>query len=600
MPLAGAPIPVLLQQRAELQPDGAAYTFIDYDENPDGFAETLTWSQVLHRSRALAEELTPWGSPGDRAAILAPQGLDYIVAFFGAIQAGFIAVPLSVPQYGVHDERVASALHDSQPAVILTTSAAVGNVNKYASGQAGEPTPAVLELDQLDLDAPRHLSAVARFSSSEDDPAYLQYTSGSTRSPAGVIITHKNFTANLQGTMTSFFGEPGTSTPGIKWVSWLPYYHDLGLMFGIGGPMLDGRHGVSLSPQSFLFRPARWMQLLARSGQCWSGGPNFAFDLAARKTTDEHMTGLDLGNVVALSNGGERIHVPTAQRFLERFARFNLSPNAVTPSYGLAESTLYVATPRIGLPPNIVRFDSEQLVAGQATPCADDDAVATELIGYGPPNPATVRIVCPRGKTECEPGVVGEIWTHGDSVGLGYWRNPEQTERTFGAKILDPAPGTPEGPWLRTGDLGVVYDGALFIIGRIKDLLIVDGRNHYPDDIEATVREITGARVATFAAPDDVTERLVAIVELRDQGASPPGAEALRALRREITSAVSKTHALRVADLVLVRPGSIPVTTSGKIRRSRCAELYRGDGFTRLDASARAEAGAQSGISPVR
>ena len=165
-----------------------------------------------------------------------------------------------------------------------------------------------------------------------------------------------------------------------------------------------------------------------------------------------------------------------------------------------------------------MRFDSEQLAAGRAEPCGNDEAAGTELIGYGPPNPSTVRIVDPETLRECAPGAVGEIWTQGDSVGLGYWCNPEQTERTFTGKILDPAPGTPEGPWLQTGDLGVVSDVELFIIGRIKDLLIVDGRNHYPDDIEATIREITGSRVAAVAVSDDVTEQLVTIIELRDQG----------------------------------------------------------------------------------
>lgn len=598
LPFTGAPIPVLLRRRAEREPDNAGYTFIDYARDPAGHRESLTWSQVLSRSQALAGHLASHTSPGDRAAILAPQGLDYIVAFFGAIEAGLIAVPLSVPQYGAHDERVASALWDSQPSVVLTTSAVSAHVRTYIDGQGSGPAPTVLELDTLDMNAPDHTAGVPgwqRHSPSEDGVAYLQYTSGSTRAPAGVVITHKNLSANLAAAMRSYFGAAGTSPPGITWLSWLPFYHDLGLMFGIAGPMLDGRPGVSLSPQDFLQRPARWMQLLATHGLCWSGAPNFAFDLVARRTADVDLAGLDLSGVWALANGGERIHVPTARRFLDRFAPWGLSPNVMVPSYGLAESTLYIATSRTGEPPDIVGFDYSQLAAGRAVAAAAPDAGAgpepaaetTELIGFGAPNWPCVRIVDPQTCTECPDGTVGELWTRGDSVGQGYWRNPEQTAGCFDAQITDPGPETPPGPWLRTGDLAVSYDGRLFIIGRLKDLLIVDGRNHYPDDLEATVREITGGRVAAIAVTSDATEKLVTVVEMRMPAAAPDGpAPDLRGLKRQITAAVARIHSVRIADLVLVAWGSIPVTTSGKIRRSACAEIYRRGGFTRLDSPA--------------
>jgi long-chain fatty acid adenylase/transferase FadD26 len=195
-----------------------------------------------------------------------------------------------------------------------------------------------------------------------------------------------------------------------------------------------------------------------------------------------------------------------------------------------------------------------------------------------------VRIVNPETMIESPPGTVGEIWVRGDLVALGYWRKPEQTARVFNGKLVNPAPGAAEGPWLRTGDLGVISEGELFIMGRIKDLLIVDGRNHYPDDIEATIQEITGGRVAAISVPDDITEQLVAIIELKGQGKSEDEASIrLRSVKREVTSAISKSHSLRVSDLVLVSPGSIPITTSGKIRRSACVDTYRSDGFKRLD-----------------
>ena len=583
MPLTPSSIPALLQARAEQEPDAPAFTYIDYGQDPGGFAESLTWSQVYRRARTLAEELALCGSPGDRVAILAPQGLEYVVAFLGALQAGFIAVPLSTPQYGIHDDRVSSALRDSNPVAVLTTSAAVGDVTKYATARDGQPAPFVIEVDLLDLDSPRELPVIHQSSSGA---AYLQYTSGSTRTPAGVIVSHKNDIANVTQAFSYNFWDPAKVPSGTV-VSWLPLYHDMGLILGICAPLMAGRSAVLLSPMSFLQRPACWMQLLANNYHSFSAAPNFAFELAVRRTSDEDMVGHDLGEVLGIVSGSERIHVATVKRFTEHFARFNLRPTAVRPSYGLAEATLYVATPEAGLPPKTVRFDYEHLTAGQARACGTEGAVGTELISYGAPRASFVRIVDPETMTENPPGTVGEIWAHGDNVALGYWRKPEQTARTFHAKLVDPAPGTPEGPWLRTGDLGVMSDGELFIMGRIKDLLIVDGRNHYPDDIEATIQEITGGRVAAISVPDEITEQLVAIIELKRRGTSAEERMLkLRSVKREVTSAISKSHSLRVADLVLVSPGSIPITTSGKIRRSACVERYRSHGFKRLDISA--------------
>ncbi|MCV7078502.1 long-chain-fatty-acid--AMP ligase FAAL26/FadD26 [Mycobacterium szulgai] len=580
MPVTDPSLPALLRERAEQQADATAYTYIDYGLDPKGFAETLTWAQIYGRACIIAEELKLCGSPGDRVAILAPQGLEYVIAFLGALQAGFIAVPLSTPQYGIHDDRVSAVLRDSQPVAILTTSSVVGDVTKYACAQNGQPAPFVIEVDLLDLDSPRDLPAFPQLSTGA---AYLQYTSGSTRTPAGVIVSHKNVVANVTQSLYGYFGDPA-KTPSGTVVSWLPLFHDMGLILGICAPLVAGRSAILLSPMSFLRRPACWMQLLATSGSCFSAAPNFAFELAVRRTSDEDMAGLDLGDVEGIVSGSERIHVATVKRFTERFAPYNLRPTAVRPSYGLAEATLYVAAPEAGTVPKTVRFDYEHLTAGEARPCGTERSVGTELISYGSPDPSAVRIVNPETMVENPPGKVGEIWAHGDHVAMGYWRKPEQTARVFDAKLVNPAPGTPEGPWLRTGDLGVMSNGELFIMGRIKDLLIVDGRNHYPDDIEATIQEITGGRVAAIAVPDDITEQLVAIIELKRRGASAEEAMLkLRSVKREVTSAISKSHSLRVADLVLVSPGSIPITTSGKVRRSACVERYRSDGFKRLD-----------------
>jgi long chain fatty acid CoA FadD26 len=570
-------VAAMLREQVRQHRDAPAYTFIDYEVDPAGFSQSLTWFQARHRAQVIAGELASCGSPGDRVAICAPQGLEYIIGFLGVVEAGFIAVPLSAPMFGAHDERLSAALLDSSPVAILATSAVVNDVVSCARALPGPP-PAMIEIDALDLDA-EQASAI---STRHTKTALLQYTSGSTRKPTGVVVTHKNIFANVEQVLSDHFEDNGkVPPPDTTLVSWLPFYHDMGLLLGIVGPVLTGLHAVLASPMAFLQRPARWMQLLARNTRPFSAGPNFAFELAVRRTSDDDMLGLDLGHVFSITTGSERVHATTIRRFTERFSRFNLPDTALRPSYGLAEAMVYVAS-SAGRPPTTVHFDYEKLSAGYAKRCGE--AVGTELVSHGAPRACTVRIVDPETRIENSAGKVGEIWVHGANVADGYWRNPQLSEQTFSARVVDPSPGTPLGPWLRTGDLGVVYDGELFVIGRIKDLLVVDGRNHYPDDIEATIQEITGGRVAAISVPNDRSEQLVAIVELKNRVSSDEEIlDRLHAVKRKVTSAISKSHGLRLADLVLVPPGSIPITTSGKVRRSACAERYRQNEFTRLD-----------------
>ncbi|BBX97595.1 AMP-binding protein [Mycobacterium lacus] len=574
----------LLRRAASQYPNRAAYKFIDYEGDPAGFTETLTWWQVYRRAVIVAEELGICASSGDRVAIVAPQGLEYIVAFLGALQAGLIAVPLPVPQFGIHDERISAALRDSLPTVILTTSSVVDEVATYAphACAAQGRAPLVMAVDSLDLDSPRELDAISHVHPST---AYLQYTSGSTRSPAGVVISHKNVITNCAQLMSDYFGDseklPSTA------VSWLPFYHDMGLVLGIFLPMINQDTAVLLDPMAFLQRPARWMQLLGKYRGQVSSAPNFGFELAVRRTSDDDMAGLDLGHVRAIVTGAERVNPATVERFINRFAKFNLSERAIRPSYGLAEATVYVATAGPGRPPKAVCFDYQHLSAGRAKRSEGGASDGAKLVSYGAPRASTVRIVDPETRVESPEGTVGEIWVQGDNVAMGYWRNPQLTERTFGAQLVSPAPGTLAGPWLRTGDLGVIFEGELFITGRIKDLLVVDGSNHYPDDIEATIQEITDGRVVAIAVPDDSGEQLVVIIELTQRGYTDAEAtDGLRAVKREVTSAISRSHRVRVADVVMVAPGSIPVTTSGKVRRSACVERYRNHEFTRLDVPA--------------
>lgn len=574
MPNTTMTLPALLRHQATTQADTTAFTFMDGAVLGTGHPETLTWNQLYRRVLSLAEELRRTATKGDRVAILAPQGLDYVVAFYASLQAGMIAVPLSVPMFGVHDQRVESALEDSTPSVLLTTSAAVADVNKYANPHGGRPAPTVIEVDVIDVDVTRALDET---DDSRHGPAYLQYTSGSTRTPAGVIVSHKNVTSNLEQAVAEYFVElGGTVHEETTVVSWLPFFHDMGLIMGVCAPLVTGCDAMLTSPLAFLSKPASWMQLMGQSPHCFSGAPNFAFELAMRRTSDADMEGLDLSGVDGILSGAERVHYSTVRRFIDRFGKFGLKEKVIRPSYGLAEATLYVATPPISDTVRTARFDLQQLAAGVAERCDAGQDSGTQLVSYGPSLAYPVRIVDPETGLEQPAGGVGEIWTRGDNVALGYWHKPEQTTRVFRARINNPSEGTPAGPWLRTGDLGAMSNGELFIMGRLKDLLIVDGSNHYPEDIEATIREITGGRVAAIAVEDEASENLVAIVEVKP-------APQLDSVKHEVADAVWKSHNLKMGDLVLVSPGSIPITTSGKIRRSSCAEIYREGEFQRLD-----------------
>ena len=574
--MARWPIPALLRERASLQPDRTAFTFIDYEKDWAGVSESVTWSRLHRRVVNIAQELRLHGSPGDRAVILAPQGLDYIAAFLGALQSGLVAVPLGVGG----EERINSVMHDATPSVVLTTSGVVDEIARYVEPTSGESAPSIIEVDLLDLD-----SKVAPTARADTSPGteYVQYTSGSTRDPAGVMVSHANVIANFEHMNADFFADHGgVAPPDTTVVSWVPFYHDMGLHLGVVFPILTGFHTVLTSPIAFLQRPARWMQLLASNSHATSAAPNFAFDLAARKTSDDDMAGFDLADVLFLLNAGERVQPSTLRRFAERFARFNLRSSVVRAGYGMAEATAYVATREAGQPPRVVHFESEELTAGKAKPSAAGGG--TPLVSYGVPRSPKVCIVDPETGIECPAGTTGEIWVHGDNIATGYWRKPRETEQTFGATLVASSPGLPETPWLRTGDLGFISDGELFVIGRIKDLLIVYGRNHSPDDLEATIQSVAPGRCAAIAVADDGTEKLVAIIECKNRaGAKQEAIDNFDVLKRKVTSAISDVHGLGVADLVVVEPGSIPITTSGKVRRAACVERYRQNGFARLD-----------------
>ncbi|OKH75129.1 acyl-CoA synthetase, partial [Mycobacterium sp. SWH-M3] len=524
----------MLHGRASMRPDDVAFTFTDYDRDPAGIAETLTWSQLSRQTMNVAREIRLHGEVGDRAVILAPQGLDYILAFLGAMQAGLIAVPLPLPHRGSSHDRVSAVVADTKPAVVLTTSAVAQDVGDYVDQSEMETAPKIVAVDVLNLEAQGGPELVtAEFPST----AYLQYSSGSTRLPTGVMISHRNLQANFEQLMRGLFADSGVKSSAEKTiVSWLPFYHDMGLVLGVCAPILGGFPAALTSPVAFLEKPARWVRALAENPGAFSAAPNFAFDLAARKTRDADLAGLDLGGVQGIINGAERVEPATLERFADRFAHFNFRDHMLRPSYGLAEATVFVATGVWSEASELDRFEVDALAQGLVRRSRSGSA----LVRYRLPQSPSVRIVDVDTNRECPPDVVGEIWVHGDNVSAGYWSRSPEEQQCFGATLADPTPGTATGPWLKTGDLGFVSDGDLFIVGRIKDLLIIRGRNHYPEDIEATVQQITGGRVAAIAVPVNSTEKLVTVVEVKKRGGSAVDAGRwLSAVKSDVTSAIS-------------------------------------------------------------
>lgn len=426
MPTPQSSILSMLHARASMRPDDVAFTFTDYAADPAGVDETLTWSQLSRRTMNAAREISLHGSVGDRAVILAPQGLEYIVAFLGSMQAGFVAVPLPMPHRGSSHDRVSAVFMDTKPSVVLTTSAVAEDVGDYVDQSRMNTAPKLVAIDSLNLDA--EVGADGFDSGTIEFPAtaYLQYSSGSTRLPTGVMISHRNLQVNFEQLMRCFFTDPQSrSALDARVVSWLPFYHDMGLVLGVCAPILGGLRAALTSPIAFLEKPSRWIRALAENPNAFSAAPNFAFDLAARKTKDADLAGLDLGGVVGIINGAERVEPASLERFADRFAHFNFADHMLRPSYGMAEATVFVATGAWSESADDFYFDVDELAAGRARRCAA--RAGTALVQYALPQSPVVRIVDVDTNRECAPDAVGEIWVHGDNVAAGYWSRPRRS-----------------------------------------------------------------------------------------------------------------------------------------------------------------------------
>ena len=571
----GATLISLIDRNIAHVPDAVAYRYLDYSA-ADLRTIELTWAELGVRLRAIAARVQAISERGDRVAILAPQGLDYVAAFFAAIKAGAIAVPLFAPELPGHAERLNIALRDAGPTAILTTTSALPAVTAFLSVHPELGSPTVVAVDEIPDDEG---AAFAPVDLDIDDISHLQYTSGATRPPVGVEITHKALGTNLIQMILSI-DMLDRNTHGV---SWLPLYHDMGLSM-IGFPTVYGGHSTLLSPTAFIRRPLRWIKALSdgsKVGRVVTAAPNFAYEWAAQRGTPGPDDNIDLTNVVLII-GSEPVSIDAINTFNAAFEPHGLPKTAFKPSYGIAEATLFVSNIAPAAEATVRYFDRDQLASGNAVPVAEGAPGAVAQVSCG----QTARslwavLVDPATGAELPDGHVGEIWLQGNNIGRGYWGLPEETLEVFHAQLRAAQPQRShtdgaeiDGSWLRTGDLGFYLDGELYVTGRLADLITIAGRKHYPQDFEATAADasplVRRGYVVAFTVPGEHGEQLVIIAERASGTARSDPQPAIEA----VEELVSERHAVTVGDVKLLPAGGIPRTTSGKLARRACRAAY--------------------------
>jgi acyl-CoA synthetase (AMP-forming)/AMP-acid ligase II len=546
----------LFRRRVGERGDAPAVTVVADDV---GAPVTVSYAELDRRARAVAA-LLRHRTPGDRVVLLFPSGPDFVAAFLGALYAGMVVVPAPLPGRYAHQRRRVSAIAaDSGARTVLTGTADLEVVRDWARQ---EPT----DVDVLDIATPTDGDPFVEPTLTRTDLAMLQYTSGSTGDPKGVMVSHGNLLHNV-GSLGRAMGFTGRTRFG----GWIPLYHDMGLIGQLLPALFFGSECVLMSPTAFLKRPVHWLTLIDRYDINYSAAPNFAFEQCVHGVTDEQVATLDLSRWTHSANGSEPIRAQTLLAFAKRFAPAGYTSYALAPCYGLAEATVFVSG-RGGREAVSTRVDADALErhefrpVGPATPGMD-------LVGCGTAHDFDVRVVDPTTRAIAGQGRIGEIWLRGASVTIGYWRNPTATAAVFGATTAEGETG-----FLRTGDLGIVHDGELYVTGRIKETLIIRGRNLYPQDIEHEIRaqhpELRPVVGAAFgvSAP---TEHIVVIHEVRGR----PDEARLRELATSIRLMVTREFGVRPAGVVLLRPGSVRRTTSGKIQRTEMRTLFLSGGL---------------------
>ncbi|MEH2262943.1 amino acid adenylation domain-containing protein [Nostoc sp.] len=542
----------ILRDRSFKMQHTQAFTFLE-----DGETEelTLTYHELDRRSRAVAAQLQALGLSGERAILLYPPGLDYLIAFFGCLYAGVVAVPAYPPRNQRKTPRIQAISIDAQASIALTTTAMLPTLQSILTPETKQGNFHWLTTDNI---AQGIEDSWQQPAINGDTLAFLQYTSGSTGTPKGVMLSHGNLLHNAAVTYQMM-----EHSPSSKFVSWLPIYHDMGLIGGILQPLYGGFGCILMSPASFLQQPYRWLQAISRYKGTTSGGPNFAYEQCIQRITQQQKETLDLSNWSVAFNGAEPVRQETLELFATTFAECGFRAEAFYPCYGMAEATLIVSGGiKTALAP-VKTVEKSALSQNQIIEATTQSQDIQSFVSCGETIPQQqIVIVNPETLTRCSSDEVGEIWVSGLSVGQGYWNRTQETEQTFHAYLKD----TKEGSFLRTGDLGFLDNGELFITGRAKDLIIIRGRNLYPQDIELTAQgshaSLRSGGNAAFTVEVNNEEKLVVVQELEFR-AKPNLAEVVNAIRQSIT----EEHEVQVYGVVLIKPGSIPKTSSGKIQR---------------------------------
>jgi len=558
-----------LQEVAKQKPNDVLFRYIEDEKNEP---ITLTYAQVDYEARKIASHLLTLCKRGDRALMLYPAGLEFVTAFYGCLYAGLVAVPAYPPRKNQKITRLKSIIEDADAAIVMTSQKAA-QVSKPLF-DADETVAGLLWLESdSTLPEPNndllHASAAAIEST---DIAFLQYTSGSTGNPKGVMVSHVNLMSNMEVIYTAFGYTPESIS-----VSWLPHFHDMGLMGGVVEPLYSGTEVTFMAPAYFLQKPIRWIEILSKYKATVTGGPNFAYDLCVDKISDEDLTGIDLSALKIALNGAEPVHAETLRKFSEKFAKCGFKPTTHFPSYGMAETTLMLTSGNPEDEAKVQAIDSLDLQDGVITVSDISHEGTQNMVSSGHVwTDHEVIIVNQETLTKVEENIVGEVWARGSSIAQGYWKNPEKTEEDFHAYISD----TKEGPYLRTGDLAFLHEKELYITGRAKDLLIIRGRNYYPQDIELAVgnahEAVALGNAAAFSLDIDDKEQLVIVQEIQRTHMRKFDEEAVLDAMIET---IAMDCELQVYDIVLVRPGQVLKTSSGKIQRQANKKAYLDEGF---------------------
>jgi 8-amino-7-oxononanoate synthase len=547
----------LLEHRAERQGDDVVFRFVSGDGSEEG---ALSFRTLRTRAEVIAAGLRAHLDPGDRVVLLVPPGLDYVASFFGCLYAGAVAVPAYPPNPRRADPRVHRIIADSRARVALVHSSLASRLESWLA--LGDAPPQVRWLDVGELRGDADASARATVSSA--DLAMLQYTSGSTGEPRGVMLTHANLLHNSR-----IIHRVSAHRPGDSGVFWLPPFHDMGLIGGIVQPVYAGLASTLMAPATFLQRPLVWLEAMSKYRATTSGAPNFAYDLCVERTTEEERAALDLSAWRTSFNGAEPVRAETIARFVEAFAASGLRRDVIMPCYGLAEATLIVSGGPAETEVASLRVGRRALEQGtlRSPATGEDDAV---LVPSGrPAEEHVVAIVDADASSAVSDGRVGEIWVSSPSVARGYWGRPQETAATFGARLAGS-----ERTWLRTGDLGALHDGMLVVTGRLKDLVILQGRNYYPHDIELAAErshpDLRPGFSAAFCVGGERSEELVLALEVTRHHRASDDDTLFQAVRSELADTVGVVP----SEILLLRQNSIPRTSSGKIQRGACRASF--------------------------